>query len=497
MEEQPYILEMSGITKSFGGIKALNSVNFKVRRGEIHALIGENGAGKSTLMKILSGAYLPDDGKICIDGKLCNITGPSDAQKMGIGIIYQEFQLIPSLSVAENIYMGDFPYKAGAVIDWKKMRSDAKAALGRIGFEIDVTKQVADLSVAYQQMIEITKAVNKKVRILVLDEPTSVLAPNEVEKLFEVMRALKQQGVTMIYISHKLDELFSICDSVTVMKDGSYVGIEETANITKDRLISMMIGRRLETMFPERKPRELDEIVLETRGVNSAVNSDCSIFVRRGEIVGLSGLVGSGRTELVRAIFGADAITSGEILLEGRQVSIRNPRQAVKLGIGLIPEDRKNHGIILDKAIRQNTSMAAVEKVVQMGIINHADEKKSVTDLVVDKLKTKTSRIESDVGNLSVGNQQKVVLSNWIFSDCKVMIFDEPTRGVDVGAKSEIYQIISELAEAGKAVIVISSEMEEIIGLCDRVYVMHEGRITGTVERGEITEEALMRYAIQ
>jgi ribose transport system ATP-binding protein len=495
MEEQ-YMLEMSGINKSFGGIKALENVDFKVKKGEIHALIGENGAGKSTLMKILSGAYLPDEGEIHIDGKLCSITAPLDAQKCGVGIIYQEFQLIPSLSVAENIFMGAFPYKAGGtIIDWKKLRSDAKAALQRIGFDVDVGTQVADLSVAYQQMIEITKALNKKVQILVLDEPTSVLAPNEIEKLFDVMRSLKERGVTMIYISHKLEELFAICDSVTVMKDGAYVGTEKTADMTKDQLIGMMIGRKIETMFPKRKPIELDEPVLEVKGLNSAVNRDCSIFVRKGEIVGLSGLVGSGRTELVRAIFGADAMTAGEILLEGKPVSIKNPKNAVRLGIGLIPEDRKKHGVILNKPIRQNITMAAVNKIVHMGMIKHAEEKRAANELV-ERLRTKTPSVESDVGDLSGGNQQKIVLSKWIFSDCKVMIFDEPTRGVDVGAKSEIYQIISTLAESGKGVIVISSEMEEIIGLCDRVYVMHEGRVTGMVEKGDITEDILMRYAI-
>ncbi|MDR1481173.1 MAG: sugar ABC transporter ATP-binding protein [Synergistaceae bacterium] len=491
------MLEMSGITKSFGGIKALNGVDFKVRRGEIHALIGENGAGKSTLMKILSGAYLPDEGEIRIDGQLCDIAAPIDARRYGVGIIYQEFQLIPSLSVAENIFIGAFPYKAaGTVIDWKKLRGDARAALSHIGFDIDVSTQVSDLSVAYQQMIEITKALNKKVRILVLDEPTSVLAPNEVEKLFDVMRSLRGEGVTMIYISHKLEELFTICDSVTVMKDGAYVGTGETADMTKDQLISMMIGRKLDAMFPMRKPLERDETVLEVNGLSSGVNHDCSIFVRRGEIVGLSGLVGSGRTELVRAIFGADAMTAGEILLEGRRVSIKNPRNAVKLGIGLIPEDRKRHGVILNKSIRQNTTMAAVNKIVNMGVIKGSEEKRAATELV-EKLRTKTPSVESDVGDLSGGNQQKVVLAKWIFSDSKVMIFDEPTRGVDVGAKSEIYQIISELAESGKGVIVISSEMEEIIGLCDRVYVMHEGRITGMVSGDEITEDTLMRYAIE
>ncbi|MDR1137375.1 MAG: sugar ABC transporter ATP-binding protein [Synergistaceae bacterium] len=495
MEEQ-YMLEMSGINKSFGGIKALKNVDFKVKKGEIHALIGENGAGKSTLMKILSGAYLPDDGEIRIDGKLCDISGPLDAQRYGVGIIYQEFQLIPSLSVAENIFIGAFPYKAGGtVIDWKKLRSDAKAALQRIGFDIDVGAQVSDMSVAYQQMIEITKALNKKVQILVLDEPTSVLAPNEIEKLFDVMRSLKERGVTMIYISHKLEELFTICDSVTVMKDGAYVGTEKTADMTKDQLIGMMIGRKVDTMFPKRNPIERNEAVLEVRGLNSAVNRDCSLFVRKGEIVGLSGLVGSGRTELVRAIFGADAMTSGEILLEGKPVSIKNPKNAVKLGIGLIPEDRKRHGVILNKSIRQNTTMAAVSKIVHMGMIKHAEEKRAAKELA-EKLRTKTPSVESDVGDLSGGNQQKVVLSKWIFSDCKVMIFDEPTRGVDVGAKSEIYQIISSLAETGKGVVVISSEMEEIIGLCDRVYVMHEGRVTGVVEKGDMTEDILMRYAI-
>ena len=496
MENSEYLLEMRKISKSFGGINALKSVNFNVRKGEIHALIGENGAGKSTLMKVLSGAYLPDEGEVYIEGRLCNITGPHVAQKAGIGIIYQEFQLVPSLSVAENIFLGAFFYKAGGIIDWKKMNSNAEEALRRIGFAIDVKKQVSELSVAYQQMIEITKAVNRKVRLLVLDEPTSVLAPNEVEKLFDVMRSLREQGVTMIYISHKLDELFSICDSVTVMKDGSYVGTHLTSEVNKDQLIGMMIGRKLETMFPKRASTEFTEKVLDVKGITSAVNNDCSFFVHKGEVVGLSGLVGSGRTELVRAVFGADAISSGEVFLNGKSVKVKNPKHAVNLGIGLIPEDRKKHGVILTKPIRQNTTMASVGKVVNMGIINHKEEKKASTELIINKLKTKAPNVDADVGDLSGGNQQKVALSKWIFSDCAVIIFDEPTRGVDVGAKSEIYQIINDLASAGKGVIVISSEMEEIIGLCDRVYVMHEGRITGMINKGEITENNLMRYAI-
>lgn len=491
---EPYILEMKGISKRFGGVHALKWVDFKVKEKEIHALIGENGAGKSTLMKVLSGAHLPDEGEIYIGGELCNITRPLDAQKYGVEIIYQEFQLVPSLSVAENIFMGNFPYEHGRIINWKKMYADARDALKRIGFNIDVTKPVSELSVAYQQMIEITRAVTKKARILILDEPTSVLAPNEVEMLFKVMRSLKEQGVTMIYISHKLDELFAICDSITVMKDGAYVGTDTAENMTRDQLIGMMIGRKLETMFPERDSRP-GPVALEAKGICTPVHHDCSFDVREGEIVGLSGLVGSGRTELMRAVFGADPVAAGELRLYGRPARIKNPRDAVRQGIGLIPEDRKKHGVILSKSIRQNTTMSAPQKVVKAGIINHAEEKKHTLRLM-KKLKTRTPSMENNVSSLSGGNQQKVVLSKWIFSDCRILIFDEPTRGVDVGAKSEIYQIINQLAEEGKAILVISSEMGEIVGLCDRVYVMHEGRITGMLEKGNITEDALMRFAI-
>lgn len=496
--ENEYFLEMLGIEKSFGGVHALKGVDLKVKKGEIHAICGENGAGKSTLMKILSGALQNDEGKILIDGKEVKINNPSDAQNHNIGTIYQEFTLVPSLSIAENIFLGEFPYsKLKGIIAWKELKQKAKEALSRLDFSLNVDMIVSDLTVAYQQMVEITKAVSKDVKILVLDEPTAVLAPHEIDKLFKVLDLLKNQGVTMIYISHKLEEIFKITDSITVLKDGEMMGTVKTKEVDRDTLISMMIGRKLDSLFPTRE-KSIGDKILEVNNITSADGSkpyNCSLYVNKGEVIGLSGLVGSGRTELARCIFGADPIREGEIILNGKKINIKSPVDAINHRIGLVPEDRKKHGVILEKTIKENITMPNYKEITVFNIIKHIKEKTVVRELM-KKINIKALHEEVNVGNLSGGNQQKVALAKWFFTKSDIVIFDEPTRGVDVGAKYEIYKLINELAEEGKGVIIISSEMEEIIRMCDRVYILREGTISGELNASELSESNIVKYAI-
>jgi len=488
-------VQMTGISKSFGGVHALNDVSFEVRPGEIHALVGENGAGKSTLMKILSGAYQKDSGEIVIDGRPANISSPHVGRKLGIGIIYQDFALAPDLTVAENIFL-DHLSRTGGLINWRELYRNAGELIRGLGFDINPRSLVADLTVAYQQVVEIAKALSENVGILILDEPTAVLAPRETARLFEVLRKLKQQDVSIIYISHRLEEVFEIADVVTVIKDGAVTGTLEAAEATTHEIINMMIGRQLTAMFPKRHGKVGDEIFrVESLNRGRKVR-DVSFSVRAGEVLGIAGLVGSGRTETVRAIFGADAKDSGQVVLEHRPLRIGSPLAAVRSGIGLRPEDRKEQGAILSMSVRKNVTMPSLSRVTGvLGVVRQGREKRITQDLV-DKLAIKTSSTETAVTDLSGGNQQKVVLAKWLGTECRLLILDEPTRGVDVGAKVEIYNIINELAESGLGIVVISSEMIELIGICDRVMVMREGRIRGILEKGQLSEENIMRLAI-
>ena len=490
-----YRVEMTNITKSFGGVHALKDVSFKVRPGEIHALVGENGAGKSTLMKILSGAYRKDRGKIKIDGKEVNVTNPHLGRKLGIAIIYQEFALAPDLTVAENIYLDHLGGKKG-LIHWSKLYRDAGQLIKSIGFDINPRSIVRDLTVAYQQVVEITKALSEKAKILILDEPTAVLAPRETEHLFEVLRKLKQQNVSVIYISHRLDEIFKIADIVTVIKDGAVTGTVNPADVSTDDVISMMIGRKLTAMFPKRDCK-IGEEIFRVENINRGKEvRNVSFSVRAGEVLGAAGLVGAGRTETMRAIFGADPKDTGKITLDSRPLRINSPTDAVRAGIGFLPEDRKEQGTILSMSIRKNVTMPSLwSKFERFGFIKQAEEKKTTQELI-EKLAIKTNSTETDVTDLSGGNQQKVVLAKWLGTNCRVIILDEPTRGVDVGAKVEIYNLINELAAAGLGLIVISSEMMEVIGICDRVLVMRDGRIQGVLEKDQLTEENIMTLAI-
>jgi ribose transport system ATP-binding protein len=494
MEQESRIL-MRGISKSFGGVHALKDVQFEVRPGEIHALMGENGAGKSTLMKILAGAISRDNGTIFIDGEERHIQKPEDAIRFGISVIYQEFMLAPHLTVAENIFLHNISGNK-ALINWKELWKKAYEELSRLGFkDIDPAAKVSSLTVAYQQVTEICKCLARNVKVLVLDEPTAVLTFSEIEKLFEILLRLKSKGVSIVYISHRLEEVFRISDRITVMKDGTHVGTVNVKEITKDKLVTMMVGRELSQFFAERHAH-IGDTVLEVKKLNSGkMVKDVSFYVRAGEVVGFSGLVGAGRTETMRAVFGALPVDSGEIIYRGNQERFKNPHDAIIHGFGLLSEDRKKEGLLLFQSIRINSTMARLRKVSKAGLLSRPKESRVVEELLA-ALSTKYGSIDDDVRSLSGGNQQKVAIAKWMFADCGCMVFDEPTRGVDVGAKLEIYKIISTLAEKGVAIIVISSEMLEIIGLCDRAYVMRQGSITGELAKQDLSEESLIKLAM-
>lgn len=496
MQQLQNRLEMKHVTKHFGGVKALTDVSIAIRQGEIHALVGENGAGKSTLMKVLSGAYQKDSGEIFIDGQLANIQNPRAAKDLGISVVYQEFMLAPDLTVAENIYMDQLTAGKG-IINWKELENKASRQLSQLGFgDISPRAKVKDLSVAYQQVVEICKNLTKDVKILVLDEPTAVLTFAEIERLFNVLKQLKDQGVSIIYISHRLDEIFALCERITVLRDGQFVGTVMTSEVDKNTLVSMMVGRTMNQMFPERHA-VIGEDVLRVENICAGdMARNISFHVRAGEILGFSGLVGSGRTEVMRAIFGAAPLDSGKVIYLGKETRFKNPGKSIKHGLGMLPENRKEQGLLLQLSIRLNSTLTVLKrKVSHFGVINHKAEKTYSTELL-KSIATKYGALEDHVNSLSGGNQQKVSLAKWIAADCKCIIFDEPTRGVDVGAKVEIYNIINKLAEEGVAVIMISSEMPEIIGMCDRVMVMRMGEIVAEFLRDEITENNLIKAAM-
>lgn len=496
MQEMQSLVEMHGISKSFGGVKALQDVHFDLKPGEIHALMGENGAGKSTLIKILSGAYTKDSGTIKIDGKELEINDTKVAKQQGISVIYQEFALAKDLTVAENIYI-DHMGMGKNIINWKVLRRKTRELLDQLGFSIiNENARVGDLPVAFQQVVEICKSLSRQTKIMVLDEPTAVLTTNEVEKLFELILNLKKQGVGIIYVSHRLEEIFRISDRITVFKDGTYVDTVQTAQTNEHQLVNMMIGREIEDYFPKRNAK-IGEVIFEVKNIKSGnAVKDVSFQVHAGEVLGLSGLVGAGRTETARAIFGADKKDSGEVYLKGKKLSIHTPKEAVKQHIGFLLEDRKNQGVLLEQSGRVNITMASLKDYTKaLGIIDKKAEKEKVQSLI-DALHIKIDGQDALVNSLSGGNQQKVSFAKWIASDPEVLILDEPTRGVDVGAKIEIYNIINRLAEEGKAIVMISSEMAEIIGMCDRSLVMREGVVTGELSRDELTEENLIKLSM-
>ncbi|MEG0256998.1 MAG: sugar ABC transporter ATP-binding protein [Christensenella sp.] len=494
--DDTYRVQMEGISKSFSGVHALKDVSFSVKPGEIHALVGENGAGKSTLMKILSGALLTDKGTIKVNGSIQHITSPRASHELGISIIYQEFMLIPHLTVAENIYIDHLNGGKNKLINWNRLKQESSQLLEELGFSnIDPNTKVSDLSVAYQQVIEICKSLSRDVQVLILDEPSAVLTFTEIQKLFTLLRQLRDKGIAIIYISHRMEEIFELCDTVTVLKDGTFVAEHKVSDIDKKSLINEMVGRELSQLFPKRDSK-IGDVILEVKNLNAGkMVQNISFELHKGEVLGFSGLVGAGRTETMRALFGADTIDNGTVIYKGRDIIFKSPHSSVKYGVGLLPEDRKQQGVLIDCTIRENTTMTSLNKVSKGGIINHKKDK-TFTKNVLAKLSTKYGSIEDRVASLSGGNQQKVALSKWLAADCELIILDEPTRGVDVGAKTEIYKNINDLAESGVAIIMVSSEMEEIINMCDRAIVMRQGVITGELEKSDLSEQHLINLSM-
>jgi len=490
-----YRVELLNISKSFGGISALKNVTLKIRPGEIHALIGENGAGKSTLMKILTGACSKDSGKILIDGSEVDIRNTHDSRKYGIGIIYQEFSLVPALSVAENIFLNQLPAQ-GKWIRRESMKRRAESLIRNLGFNINPSTQVGKLSIAHQQIVEISKALSEKVRILILDEPSAVIGPNEIKRLFDTLNQLKEEGVAIVYISHRLSEVFQIADRITVLKDGISSDPLIASETDEDAIIKLMLGRSLQTMYPARKT-VLGEELLRVETVSPGdKNEEVSFAVKAGEILGIGGLVGSGRTEIARAIFAADRKKKGKVFLSGMHLHLRSPSDAVKSGIGMIPEDRKQHGIILSISVKQNISLTDLDSISNpFGFIKEKEEQRNTKELI-RKLSIKAQNENARVFTLSGGNQQKVVLAKWINRTCKVILIDEPTRGVDVGAKVEIYKLINDLSRQGIAIVVISSDSSELMGICDRILIVRKGKVVGNMNREEYSEEEVLRMSI-
>ncbi len=489
------LLEMRGIVKSFPGVQALRGVDLSLRPGEVLALLGENGAGKSTLMKVLGGAHRADEGTISIDGQVTPFDSPQDSRNAGVAVIYQEFNLVPGLTAVENIFLGQEVTRAGFVAR-KQERERTAALFKRLGVEIDLDVPCRRLTTAQQQLVEIAKALAFDARIIVMDEPSAALTSHEVERLFEIIRELKRHGIGIIYISHRLDEVFTVADRVTVLRDGRNVGERPVAQITRNQMIELMVGRELKDEFPARTVT-LGAPRLEVSGLRRGrAVRDVSFAVRRGEILALTGLVGAGRTETARLIFGADPREAGEIRLDGNVLALRSPQDAIAAGIGLLTEDRKLQGLVLGHSVRENFGLPNLTWLSRRGFVQLGQERTHFARYV-DQLRIKVPNQEQRAGNLSGGNQQKVVLAKWLARNCDVLIFDEPTRGIDVGAKYEIYLLLNELAAAGKAIVMISSELPEVLGMADRILVMHEGRVTGEIaDARHATQEQIMQLAV-
>ena len=494
MEE--YILKLNGITKQFPGVKALDGVSFGVRKGTIHALVGENGAGKSTLIKILAGIYHADAGSLFFDGK-DNVffKVPNDSRNAGIAVVHQEIKLAPPLTVAENMFIGNLIYTKSGLVDWKAMRKRAQEIISNLGIEIDVNAQVSSLSVAKQQIVEICKAINQNMKLLIMDEPSATLTERELDIMFGIVRKLREDGITIIYISHRMDEIFELADDVTVLRDGKHINTLPMDQVTRQSLIAMMVGRELGQEYPKIE-MPIGEVVLDAQHITrKGVLHDISFQVRKGEIFGISGLMDSGRTELARAVLGIDRLDGGEVTVNGKKVKYRRFRDAIKDGLGLIPEDRKQQGLIQIFDIKTNICLVSMEKVIKGGIVRNGLINKFGKEFA-DKLKVVRPSLETEVKYLSGGNQQKVVIAKWLMQDSEILILDEPTRGIDVGAKAEIYRLMTEMVKMGKTVIMISSEMPELLGMCDRIMVMHEGHKKGELMRDEATQESIMALCV-
>ena len=488
------LLEMRSITKRFPGVVALDGVDFELERGEVHVLLGENGAGKSTLVKMLAGAYRPDEGEILLAGEAASISSAMDAQKLGTSTIYQEFNLVPQFTVAENIFLGRQPRRFGFV-DRRKMREEARKLLDRMKVLVDPDALVSNLGVAQRQMVEIAKALSLNARILIMDEPTASLSGQEVERLFEIVRGLKEEEVAMIFISHHLEEVSEIGDRVTVLRDGKVVD-RVPASTKHSELVRMMVGRSVEAQFPRRRP-EVGEVLLEVKNLSrEGVLEDVSFSLRAGEVVGVAGIVGAGRTELARAIFGADPGDAGEVWVEGRRMERGDPREAKRRGMGFVTEDRQGQGIVPPLSVAENLGLASLERNTHVGLVSRREQRKQARKMIED-LNIRTPGPEQVIRYLSGGNQQKAVIGKWLLADSKVLIMDEPTRGIDVGAKVEIYELMNELTENGAGILMISSDLPEVLGMSDRILVMSGGRITGELSVEEATGENVMELATQ
>ncbi|MFG2793650.1 sugar ABC transporter ATP-binding protein [Streptomyces sp. NPDC048419] len=488
------VLALEDISKSFGAVRALRDVSLELFPGEVHALAGENGAGKSTLIKTLAGVHRPDAGRVLLDGEPVVFHGPGDARDAGIAVIYQEPTLFPDLSIAENIFMGRQPRRALGRIDHKATHAATLALMQRLGVELDPDRPARGLSIADQQIVEIAKALSFEARVLIMDEPTAALTGSEVARLFGVVRALREQGAAVLFISHRLEEIFEICRRVTTLRDGAWIASEPVKGMTEEDLVRRMVGRDLEELYPKQDV-EAGEVALSVRRLTrEGVFTDVSFEVRTGEIVGLAGLVGAGRTEVARAVFGIDRWDAGEVEVQGRKLTNGAPSTAMSAGLALVPEDRRAQGLVMGMSIERNIGLTGLHKTVKAGLMDRAAERSRSLDWAV-KLHVKYARIADAVSTLSGGNQQKVVLAKWLATGPKVLIVDEPTRGIDVGTKAEVHRLLSELAADGVAVLMISSDLPEILGMADRVLVMHEGRLTAEIPRAEATEETVMAAA--
>ncbi len=488
-----YVLEMKGITKTFPGVVALNDVNLKVKKGEVHALVGENGAGKSTLMKVLNGVFQANSGEIVLEGNTIHLANIKDAQEKGISIIFQEFNLINTLSVAENIFLGR--YNDTSVIRWKQIKQEANGLLKRLGLKFDVNRIVGKLSTAEKQLVEIAKALSFNAKLIVMDEPTSSLTEKEEEMLFKIIKTLKKNGITIIYISHKLEEVFKVCDMVTILRDGEVIDVKPVSEVTREEIIEKMVGRTIDMEYPKRKVK-VGAPVMEVRGLGrDKLLHDISFDIHKGEILGIAGLVGAGRTELAETLFGAAKADQGTISINGKNVVLRSTRDGKNNSIGLLTEDRKETGLVVTFSLSKNITITNLKSIMNKLMLNNRLEK-AAGQKYIDLLDIKTPSVNQLVLNLSGGNQQKVVLAKWLFSNVDILILDEPTRGIDVGAKYEFYCLMNKLVEEGKTIIMISSELPEVLGMSDRILVMHKGKIMGELTGSEKTAENVMHLAI-
>lgn len=484
-----YILTLKNITKEFPGVKALDDVTINIERGTIHGLVGENGAGKSTLIKVLAGIYRPNKGEIILDGKPCRFNSPIEARRAGISVVHQEIKLAEPLSVAENMFLGNVQLKNG-LVDWKGMRRRAREIVEDLGMDIDINAQVSSLTVAKKQIVEIMHAINNNSRILIMDEPSAVLTDRELEVMFRIVKQLRDEGITIIYISHRLDEIFGLCSNVSVLRDGCHIDTIPVASVDRQGLINMMVGREMGQEYPK-EVGNVGGTILEVKNLSRGILQDISFEVKSGEVFGISGLVGAGRTELARAILGIDKPESGEVYVRGKKVHYRTFADAIRDGLGLIPEDRKLQGLVQIMSVKRNTTLVNMKRVLRAGVISSSLEEK-LSKEYADKLHVVTPSMETEVQYLSGGNQQKVVIAKWLFQNSEILFLDEPTRGIDVGAKAEIYRLINRMAKEGKTIIMISSEMPELLGMCDRIMVMHEGHKMGELNAAEATQAKIM-----